>query len=61
MTVLRIARCGEGMFEGGMWIFYVEMLVVLALGGFIVWWTLPRKKTPPERRDPPHADSKPGD
>jgi hypothetical protein len=33
------------------------MLVVLALGGFIVWWTLPRKKAPPERRDPPAVDS----
>lgn len=37
---------GAGMFEGGMWIFYVEMLVVLALGGFIVWWTMPKKKAP---------------
>ncbi len=35
---------GASMFEGGIWIFYVEMLVVLALGGFIVWWTMPRKK-----------------
>ena len=32
------------MFEGGMWIFYVEMLLVLALAGFIVWWTMPKKK-----------------
>lgn len=57
MAFFRVARCGDGMFEGGMWIFYLEMLVVLALGGFIVWWTLPRKKAPPEPRDPPSADA----
>ncbi len=34
------------MFEGGMWIIYLEMLAVLAIGALIVWWTLPRKKKP---------------
>ena len=49
MALLRNTRCGECMFEGGMWIFYLEMLVVLAVAGFIVWWTLPKKKPPPEQ------------
>ena len=34
------------MFEGGMWIIYLEMLAVLAIGLLIVWWTLPRRKKP---------------
>ena len=34
------------MFEGGMWIIYLEMLAVLVIGALIVWWTLPRKKKP---------------
>jgi cyanate permease len=34
------------MFEGGMWIIYLEMLAVLAIGALIVWWTMPRKKKP---------------
>lgn len=34
------------MFEGGMWIIYLEMLAVLAIAALIVWWTLPRRKKP---------------
>jgi len=34
------------MFEGGMWIIYLEMVAVLAIGALIVWWTLPRRKKP---------------
>ncbi len=45
MVIRKSMVNGADMFEGGMWIFYVEILVVLALGGFIVWWTLPRKKS----------------
>lgn len=40
------------MFEGGMWIIYLEMLAVLAIGALIVWWTLPRKKKPSAGADP---------
>ena len=29
-----------------MWIFYLEALLVLAIGFFIVWWTMPKKKPP---------------
>jgi cyanate permease len=29
-----------------MWIIYLEMLAVLAIGALIVWWTMPRKKKP---------------
>lgn len=36
------------MFESGLWIFMLESAVALALLGFIVWWTLPRRKPPPE-------------
>ena len=38
-------------FDDGMWIIYLEMVLVLALGGLIVWWTLPRKKRPPADKD----------
>ena len=48
MAILNVARSGGGMFEGGVWIFYVEALLALALGLFIVWWTLPKKKRPDE-------------
>lgn len=34
------------MFEGGMWIIYLEMAAVLALAALIVWWTMPRRKPP---------------
>ena len=44
------------MFEGGMWIIYLEMLAVLAIGALIVWWTMPRKKKPDD--DKPDPDSK---
>ena len=44
MAIRKSRLNGAGMFEGGVWIFYVEVLIVLALGGFIVWWTMPRKK-----------------
>lgn len=37
------------MFDGGMWIIFLEMGAVLLLGAFIVWWTWPRPKKPPER------------
>lgn len=47
MRVRQCIRDAAGMFEGGMWIFYLEMLVVLGLAIFIVWWTLPGKKSPP--------------
>jgi hypothetical protein len=36
------------MFESGLWIFMLESALALALLAFIVWWTLPRKKRPPE-------------
>lgn len=36
------------MFESGLWIFMLESVVALAVLAFIVWWTLPRKKRPPE-------------
>ena len=54
MAIRKLKVSGAGMFEGGMWIFYVEMLVVLALGGFIVWWTMPKKKAQ-EPGQPPQA------
>jgi hypothetical protein len=34
------------MFEGGMWVIYLEMGLALGLLGFIVWYTLPSKKPP---------------
>ena len=34
------------MFEGGMWIIFLEMGLVLVLAAFIVWWTWPRAKKP---------------
>ena len=34
----------RGMFEGGMWIIYLEMVAVLVLAALIVWWTMPRRK-----------------
>ena len=36
------------MFESGLWIFMLESVLSLAALSFIVWWTLPRKKRPPE-------------
>jgi len=36
------------MFESGLWIFMLESVVALVLLAFIVWWTLPRRKRPPE-------------
>ena len=38
------------MFESGLWIFMLESVVALGVLGFIVWWTFPRKKRPPEVR-----------
>jgi len=35
------------MFESGLWIFILESVLALAALGFIVWWTLPRRKPPP--------------
>ena len=43
---LFVARMGEGMFADGMWIFYLEALLVLAIGLFIVWWTMPKQRPP---------------
>lgn len=39
------------MFESGLWILMLESVVALALLAFIVWWTLPRKRRPPEARE----------
>jgi hypothetical protein len=36
------------MFESGVWIFMLESVVALAVLASIVWWTLPRRKRPPE-------------
>jgi hypothetical protein len=36
------------MFESGLWIFMLESVAALGVLAFIVWWTLPRKKRPPE-------------
>ena len=54
------------MFEGGVWIFYVEALLALALGLFIVWWTLPKKQRPDQAQgssgaqlDAPRNDANP--
>jgi len=27
-----------------MWVIFIEMGVVLALAGLMIWWTLPKKK-----------------
>jgi cyanate permease len=48
------------MFEGGMWIMYLEMLAVLAIGALIVWWTLPRKKKPATDKAMERAGGGPG-
>lgn len=53
MAIRKSRLSGASMFEGGVWIFYVEVLMVLALGGFIVWWTMPRKKK--SREEAPKA------
>jgi hypothetical protein len=37
-----------------MWVIFIEMGVVLALAGLMIWWTLPKK-----RRD--GKDEGPGD
>lgn len=34
---------GEHMGDG-LWIYIVEGLIALGLAGFMVWWTIPRKK-----------------
>lgn len=47
------------MFEGGMWIIFLEMALVLALAVFIVWWTWPRPKKPEDRTTAKDA-GKPG-
>jgi hypothetical protein len=39
-----------------MWIIYLEMALVFALAVFIVWWTLPSKRKPPQ--DPRDADKR---
>jgi len=36
------------MFESGVWIFVLESVIALGALAFIVWWTLPRRKRPPE-------------
>ncbi|MBL8385184.1 MAG: hypothetical protein JNM90_19020 [Burkholderiales bacterium] len=45
------------MLADGMWIILLEMLVALALGLFIVWWTWPRGRKPAER-DPAAPEDK---
>jgi hypothetical protein len=39
------------MFDDGMWVIYLEMVFVLCLAAFIVWYTLPSKKKPSDRKD----------
>ncbi len=39
----------QDMFDGGMWIIFLEMALVLVLAVFIVWWTWPRPKKPEDR------------
>lgn len=36
------------MFESGLWIFILESVLALTVLALIVWWTLPRKKRPPQ-------------
>jgi hypothetical protein len=38
--------------ESGLWIIVLEACVALALLGFIVWWTLPKKRRDEEPRKP---------
>jgi|APFre7841882724_1041349.scaffolds.fasta_scaffold11960_2 hypothetical protein len=38
----------------GLWIIVLEMVLVLALAGFIVWWTMGARRKP--RDNPPRAD-----
>ena len=33
-----------------MWVIFVEMGVVIAIGALIVWWTWPKKKRDEERK-----------
>ena len=35
-----------------MWVIFVEMGVVIAIGALIVWWTWPKKKR--DEDDAPH-------
>ena len=45
----RLCKLEQDMFDGGMWIIFLEMALVLALAAFIVWWTWPRAKKPEDR------------
>jgi hypothetical protein len=47
----------DSMFSDGLWIIVLEMLVALALAVFIVWWTLPRRKRPPDEVRRHHDDT----
>jgi hypothetical protein len=40
----------------GLWIIVLEMVLVLALGAFIVWWTLGGRRKEPDRDDASRAD-----
>ena len=58
----RRCKLERNMFEGGMWIIFLELALVLALAVFIVWWTWPRPKKPEDRttaRDSGKPGSKP--
>jgi hypothetical protein len=33
----------------GLWIIVLEMVLVLALAGFIVWWTMGARRKPQDR------------
>jgi hypothetical protein len=39
------------MFDSGLWIFILESILALGMLAFIVWWTLPRRKPPPQERE----------
>ena len=43
---------------GGLWIIVLEMVLVLALGAFIVWWTLGARRKEPGRNENASEDRK---
>jgi len=54
----RSTRCGmRGREMGdGLWIIVLEMVLVLALGAFIVWWTLGGRRKEPGRDEGTRTD-----
>jgi flagellar basal body-associated protein FliL len=36
--------------QSGLWIIILEMVLVLALGGFIVWWTMGARRRDDDRK-----------